>query len=63
MDEMLIHFSLFLQIDDYPCATLGANGWFRYDGLHRPSFPTLLQDLLHHFGYTRTPSYRGHLYS
>jgi hypothetical protein len=59
MDEMLIHFSLFLQMDDYPYATLGADGWFRYDGLHRPDFPTLLQNVLHHFGYMGTPAYRG----
>jgi hypothetical protein len=37
----------FRQIDDYPYAILGANGWFRCDGLHRPGFPTLLRDVLH----------------
>jgi cell division protein FtsB len=30
--------------------------------LHRLGFPTLLWDMLHHFGYTMTPVYRGHLY-
>jgi hypothetical protein len=34
---------LFRQMDVYPYVTLGADGWFRYDGLHRPSFPTLLR--------------------
>jgi hypothetical protein len=46
-------------MDDYPYATLGADGWFCYDGLHRPGFPTLLWDVLHHFGYTGLPTYRG----
>jgi hypothetical protein len=39
-------------MDDYPYATFGADGWLCCDGLHRPGFPTLLQDVLHHFGYT-----------
>jgi hypothetical protein len=49
-------------MDDYPYATLGADGWFRCDGLHRPGFPTLLRDMLHRFGYTGLPTYRGHPY-
>jgi hypothetical protein len=49
-------------MDDYPYATLGADGWFRCDGLHRPGFPTLLRDVLHRFGYTGLPAYRGHPY-
>jgi hypothetical protein len=49
-------------MDDYPYATLGANGWFLCDGLHRPGFPTLLRDVLHRFGYTGLPTYRGHSY-
>jgi hypothetical protein len=49
-------------MDDYPYATLGIGGWFRCDGLHHPSFPTLLQDVLHRFGYTGTPAYRSHPY-
>jgi hypothetical protein len=49
-------------MDDYPYATLGADGWFRCDGLHRPGFPTLLRDVLHRFGYTGLPTYRGHSY-
>jgi hypothetical protein len=49
-------------MDDYPYATLRANGWFRCEGLHRPSFLTLLQDVLHCFGYTGTPAYRGRPY-
>jgi hypothetical protein len=49
-------------MDDYPYTTLGADGWFRYDGLHRPGFPTLLRDVLHHFGYMRLPAYHGHPY-
>jgi hypothetical protein len=48
-------------MDDYPYATLGANGWLRYDRLHRLGFPTLLRDVLHHFGFLRTPMYRGRL--
>jgi hypothetical protein len=48
-------------MDDYPYATLGADGWFRYDGLHRRGFPTLLQDVLHCFGYTGLPA-RGRSY-
>jgi hypothetical protein len=46
-------------MDDYPYATLGVDGWFRCDGLHRPGFPTLLWDMLHHFGYTGLPAYHG----
>jgi hypothetical protein len=49
-------------MDDYPYATLGADGWFRCDGLHRPGFPTLLRDVLHRFGYTGFPAYRGRPY-
>jgi hypothetical protein len=49
-------------MDDYPYATLGADGWFLCDGLHRPGFPTLLRDMLHRFGYTGLPTYRGHPY-
>jgi hypothetical protein len=49
-------------MDDYPYTTLGADRWFRCDGLHCPSFPTLLQDVLHHFGYMATPAYRGRPY-
>jgi hypothetical protein len=52
----------FWQMDDYPYATLGADGWFHCDGLHRPGFPTLLRDVLHHFGYMGFPAYRGRLY-
>jgi hypothetical protein len=46
-------------MDDYPYATLGADGWFRCDVLHRLGFPTLLRDVLHCFGYVGLPSYRG----
>jgi predicted transcriptional regulator len=49
-------------MDDYPYATLGADGWFRCDGLHRPGFSTLLRDVLHRFGYTGFPAYCGRLY-
>jgi hypothetical protein len=49
-------------MDDYLYATLGADGWFRCDGLHRPRFPTLLWDVLHRFGYTGTLTYHGHPY-
>jgi hypothetical protein len=49
-------------MDDYPYATLGADGWFRCDGLHRPGFPTLLWDVLHRFGYTGLSAYRGRPY-
>jgi hypothetical protein len=49
-------------MDDYPYATLGADGWFRCDGLHHPGFPTLLRDVLHRFGYTGFPAYRGCTY-
>jgi hypothetical protein len=46
-------------MDDYPYATMGVDGWFRCDGLHRPGFPTLLRDVLYHFGYTELPAYPG----
>jgi hypothetical protein len=49
-------------MDDYRYATLRADGWFPCDGLHRPGFPTLLRDVLHRFGYTGLPMYRGRLY-
>jgi hypothetical protein len=49
-------------MDDYPYATLGVDGWFRCDGSHRPGFPTLLRDMLHHFGYTGLPAYHGRPY-
>jgi hypothetical protein len=49
-------------MDDYPYATLGADGWFRCDGLHRPGFPTLLRDVLHRFSYTGFPTYHGRPY-
>jgi hypothetical protein len=49
-------------MDDYPYTTLGADGWFCCDGLHRPGFPTLLRDVLHRFGYTSFPAYRGRPY-
>jgi hypothetical protein len=49
-------------MDDYRYATLGVDGWFRCDGLHRPRFPTLLRDVLHRFGYTGFPVYRGRPY-
>jgi hypothetical protein len=49
-------------MDDYPYATLEADGWFRCDGLHCPGFPTLLWDVLHRFGYTGLPAYRGRPY-
>jgi NADPH-dependent ferric siderophore reductase len=49
-------------MDDYPYATLGADGWFRCDGLHRLGFPTLLRDVLHRFDYTGLPAYRGRPY-
>jgi hypothetical protein len=49
-------------MDDYPYATLGANGWFCCDGLHRPSFRTLLRDVLHLFGNTGIPTYHGRPY-
>jgi hypothetical protein len=49
-------------MDDYPYATLGANGWFRCDGLHHPGFPTPLRDVLHRFGYTGLPAYHGRPY-
>jgi hypothetical protein len=49
-------------MDDHPYATLGADGWLRYDGLHRPGFPTLFRDVLHRFDHTRTPAYHGRPY-
>jgi hypothetical protein len=49
-------------MDDYPFTTLGPDGWFRCDGLHRPGFPTLLRDVLHRFGYTGFSTYRGRPY-
>jgi hypothetical protein len=63
MDEMLICFSLvFNRWDDYPYASLRADRCFRCNGLDRPGFPTLLWDVLHRFGYTGIPAYRGHTY-
>jgi hypothetical protein len=47
---------------DYPYAILGAGGSFCCDGLHRPGFPTLFQDMFHRFGYTGIPAYRGRPY-
>jgi hypothetical protein len=49
-------------MDDYPYATLRADGWLCCDRLHRLGFPTLFQDVLHRFGYTGTPAYRRRLY-
>jgi hypothetical protein len=49
-------------MDDYPYATLRADGWFHCNGLHRPGFPTLLSNVLHRFGYTEIPAYRGRPY-
>jgi hypothetical protein len=49
-------------MDDYPYATLRDDGWFQCDGLHHPSFPTMLWDVSHRFGYTGIPTYRGHPY-
>jgi hypothetical protein len=49
-------------MNDYPYATLRADGCFRCDELHRPGFPTLLQDVLHRFGYMGLPVYRGRPY-
>jgi hypothetical protein len=49
-------------MDDYPYVTLEADRWFRCDRLHRLGFPTLLRDVLHRFGYTGLPAYRGHPY-
>jgi hypothetical protein len=46
-------------MDDYPYTTLGADGWFRCDRLHRLGFSTLLRDVLHHFGYTGLLTYSG----
>jgi hypothetical protein len=50
VDEMMIHF--FLVCD----------GWLCCDWLHHPAFPTPFQDVLHRFGHTGTPVYRGHQY-
>jgi hypothetical protein len=49
-------------MDDYPYATLRADGWFCCGRLHHPGFPTLLRDVLHYFGYTGLPAYRGRPY-
>jgi hypothetical protein len=49
-------------MDNYPYATLEADGWIHYDGLHHLGFPTLFWDVLHCFSHTGTPSYRGRLY-
>jgi hypothetical protein len=49
-------------MDDYPYATLGADGWFCCDGLHHQGFLTLLRGMLHRFGYTGISAYRGHSY-
>jgi hypothetical protein len=49
-------------MDDYPYATLGADGWFRCDRLHHPGFLTLLWNVLHHFSYTGLSMYRGRPY-
>jgi hypothetical protein len=49
-------------MDDYPYATLGADGWFCCNGLHCPVFLTLLWDVLHRFGYTGLAAYRGRPY-
>jgi hypothetical protein len=49
-------------MDDYPCTTLGADGWLRCDGLYHPDFSTLLQDVLHRFGHTGTPAYHDRSY-
>jgi hypothetical protein len=49
-------------MNDYPYATLGADGWLRCDELHRPGFPTLFQNVLHRFGHTGTPAYCGRPY-
>jgi hypothetical protein len=37
-------------MDDY-YATIGADGWFRWDRLHSLGFFTFLWDVLHHFGH------------
>jgi hypothetical protein len=62
MDEMLSHFTCFLTDHDYPYVVLGANGWLRCDRLHCSGFPTLLQNVLHCFGFTGSPTYHGRLY-
>jgi hypothetical protein len=50
-------------MDDYPYTTLEpTDGSVRCDGLHRPSFSTWLQDVLHRFGYTEIPAYCGRSY-
>jgi hypothetical protein len=62
MNEMLNVSPSFRQMDDYPYATLRADGCLHCDGLHRPDFPILLRDVLHHFGDTGTLTYCGHMY-
>jgi hypothetical protein len=49
-------------MDDYTYPTLGADRWFRCDGLHCPGFPSLLRAMLHRFGYTGIPTYYSSLY-
>jgi hypothetical protein len=49
-------------MDDYPYATLGADGWLRCNGMHHPIFPTLLRDVLHRFSHAEAPAYHGHPY-
>jgi hypothetical protein len=49
-------------MNNYPYAVLGADGWLRCDGLHHLGFRILLRDVLHYFGYTGGPAYRGRLY-
>jgi hypothetical protein len=49
-------------MEDYPNASLGADGLLCCDGPHRPGFPTLLRDVLRCFGFTEAPSYNGCLY-
>jgi hypothetical protein len=49
-------------MNDYPYTTLGADGWLRCNGLHRPGFLTLFRDVLHRRGHTGTPAYRGRPY-
>jgi hypothetical protein len=45
-------------MDDYPYTTSEpTDGSVHCDGLHRPSFSTWLQDVLHRFGYTGIPAY------
>jgi hypothetical protein len=49
-------------MDDYPYATLRADGWLRCNRLHCPGFPTLFWDMLHRFHHTGTPTYCGRPY-